>query len=234
MSAANKLVIADGIDARLAAYVTLAGVVLGGAAPAKATLIYSGIVNINIPSTAAGIYINVVTGVFGITPASVPGWDINPWGSTSFNVWANNSASPDSGIITNWPQGSSATLIDNLVLVAPEGASYPIDSSWNYGRTNSIETTGANAFILNSSQNYVGFRFLNEITGQYNYAWAHFTLSSSFAGQPRTLVDYLYEDNGNGIIPEPSTIALLAVMAAGAIGVRAWRKKSRISSSTIQ
>ena len=103
----SKLAIAGGIDARLAAYATLAGVILGGAPAAKATIIYSGPININLPSTISGIYINLVTGVTGTTPASVPGWDINPWGSTSFNIWANNSASPNSGVITNWPGGTS-------------------------------------------------------------------------------------------------------------------------------
>ena len=175
MSAPSKLAIASRIDARLAAYATLAGVALGGASVAKATFIYSGVVNINIPSTTAGIYINLVTGAFGTSAASVPGWDISPWGTTSFNVWANNPASPNSGIITDWPVGTSGTLIDNIGAFFFE-PSFPIDNSRTYGRTNSIETTGSTAFVLNSSQNSIGFRFLNEVTGQYNYGWAHFSL----------------------------------------------------------
>ncbi len=83
MSAPSKQAIAGGIDARLAAYATLAGVALAGAAAAKADLIYSGGVNVNLPSTTAGIYINLVTGVIGTNPASVPGWDINPLGSAT-------------------------------------------------------------------------------------------------------------------------------------------------------
>ncbi len=225
MSAPSKLAIAGGIDARLAAYATLASVALGGATVAKATIIYSGLVNINLPSTISGIYINLVTHATGTTPDSVPGWDINPWGSTSFTVWANNSASPNSGVITNWPNGSSATLIDNIGPLFFGFPPFPIDSSWNYGRSSSIETTGPTAFVLNSDQNYVGFRFLNEVTGLYNYGWAHFSLGSSFGGQPRTLVDYLYEDNGGPILPEPPPSALLGLFAAGAFGIRAWRKR---------
>ena len=41
-------------------------------------------------------------------------------------------------------------------------------------------------------------------------------------------MDYAYEDSGAGIqagVPEPTTMALLGVMAAGALGVRAWRKR---------
>lgn len=227
MSAPSKLIIANGIDARLAAYATLAGVVLASAPAAKATFIYSGMVNINIPSTTAGIYINLVTGVVGTSAASVPGWDLSLWGTTSFNVWANNLASPNSGVITSASGGTSATLVDNLFPISDISTfPYPIDSSQTYGRTSSIETTGTTAFVLNSSDNYVGFRFLNEANGLYNYGWAHFSLASSFSGQPRTLIDYLYQDNGSGIIPEPSTMALLGVMAVGAVGVRAWRKRS--------
>jgi hypothetical protein len=29
-------------------------------------------------------------------------------------IWANNSASPDSGVITDWPGGTSAALTDNI------------------------------------------------------------------------------------------------------------------------
>lgn len=227
MSTPNKLAIAGGIDARLAAYATLAGVVLANAPAAKAVIIWSGPVNINLPSTIAGVYINLVTGAAGTNPASVPGWDLNPWGSTSFTVFANNSASPNSGIVTDWPGGTSATLIDNLGAPFFGFFPFPIDNSRTYGRTSSIETTGSTAFILSSSENYVGFRFFNEANGLYNYGWAHFSLGSSFGGQPRTLIEYFYQDNGSPIMPEPSTIALLSVVATGAIGVRAWRKRRR-------
>ena len=55
------------------------------------------------------------------------------------------------------------------------------------------------------------------------------SLSTSAFSQPRTIVEYAYDDSGVGIlagqIPEPSTFALLGVMAAGALGVREWRKR---------
>jgi uncharacterized protein YcnI len=215
-------------DARLTAYAALAGVALAAPAfapRAEATIQYSGIVNINIPSTTAGVYLNVATGVNGVTPSAVPGWDLNPWSSSGLEIWANNAASPNDGVITGF--GSSTTLVDNLALGAV------VDGSSTYGRTStSVETTGATAFLFNSSANYIGFKFLNENTGQLDFGWAQISLAGTLAGQPRTIVAYAYEDSGAAImvgattaVPEPSTLSLFGVIAAGALGVRAWRKR---------
>jgi hypothetical protein len=209
------------VDMRVAACAAVAGAAAGLPA-AQAGIVWSGFVNINVPSTTSGIYLNVVTGVFGATPASSPGWDLNPWSSTAFNVWANNAASQDDGVISNFAGGTSATLTDNLPFDAT------INGTYTFGRSNSSETTGATAFLLNSSNNYIGFRFLNEATGQLNYGWAHFSLGSTFGGQPRTLIDFAYENTGAPCslpIPEPSTISLLAIVAMGAIGLRVWRAR---------
>ena len=223
MSPLNKLPLAPRIDSRLAAYAALAGVALAAPAVAKADIVYSGPVSINVPSTTSGIYINFVTGVFATSPASVPGWDMNPWSSSANNFWANNSASPNDGVVGNFTGGSSATLVDNLPLGAV------LDNSWTYVRANSSETTGATAFNLGSSNNYVGIQFLNETTGQLNYGWVQFQLGATPGAQPRNILGYAFENTGASImvgqIPEPTTTALLGVMAVGALGVRAWRKR---------
>jgi hypothetical protein len=222
MSPFNKKL--NRIDGRLAAYATLAGAALAAPAipNADATIISSGTVNIAIPSTSAGVYLNLSSGVFNINPASVPGWDVNPWGSTNFNVWASNSTETSNGVIGNFTGGSSATLVDNV----PFGT--PVDGTWTYVRQNGIETTGLTAFNLNSSNNLVGIRFLNNTTNTLNFGWIRFSLGATSGAQPRAIVEYAYEDSGAGIlagVPEPSTFALLGVMAAGALGVRQWRKR---------
>jgi len=209
------------VDTRLAACAAVAaGTSLAVVPSSDATIVYSGVINLNVPSTTSGIYLNVVTGVSAITPAGAPGWDINPWGSGSFFVWSAASG----GVISGFAGGTSTTLVDNLPLSTLIDASSP-----GYGTSNSSETTGPTAFLLNSSSNYAGFRFLNEVTGVTNFGWIEFSLSATFNGQPRSVVGYAYENTGAGIavgaIPEPSTFALLGVMAAGALGVREWRKR---------
>ena len=211
------------VDTRLAACAAAAGASLAVVPSSEAIIVYSGPVSINVPSTTAGIYLNVVTGVFAVTPAGSPGWDLNPWSGTTLNIWANNAAGPMDGVLNNFTGGTSATLVDNL----PFGTL--INGSSTYGRTNGPETTGPTALTLNSSANYVGFRFLNESTGQINFGWVQFSIGATLGGQPRSIIGYGYENTGLGIaagdtgVPEPTTFALLGVMAAGALGVRAWR-----------
>jgi hypothetical protein len=213
------------LDRILARTAVAAAVAVGfglAAAPqqAQAVVIYSGTVNLNVPTTTSGIYLNVVTGVFATTPGGATGWDINPWGSSSFNVWANNAASTLSGVVGN---NASTTLVDNLplgYLVDPAAAQAA------YLRTGSSETTGGFAFLLSSSSNYIGFKFLDESDNTYKYGWAHFSLSASTSSQPRTLIDYAYESSGGsimvgdiGAVPEPSALALMSLGGAGLLAM---------------
>jgi hypothetical protein len=82
---------------------------------------------------------------------------------------------------------------------------------------------------LNSNLNYIGFHFTNEATGQIDYGYIRISLSDTVEGQPRGIVEYAYENTGSGMnvgtVPEPSTFALLALMATGAAGLRAWRSR---------
>jgi len=212
-------------NTRLAGYAALAGATLAAPAVAKATIIYSGPISINAPTTTSGVYLNLSSGVFSATPASVPGWDFNFWGSTSTNFWANNSTEANNGVVQNFTGGNSATLVDNLPLLTL------IDGTWSYSRTNGDETAGLTAFNPNSSNNLIGIRFLNNTTNTLNFGWVRVSLSALNGAQPRAIVEYAYDDSGAGIlagftgVPEPSTMALFGVMAAGALGVRAWRNR---------
>ena len=206
------------MDGRLAAYATLAGAALAvpALAPeANATVVYSGPISINIPSTTAGIYVNIGTGAFG-SNAGTTGWDINPWSSSSLSLF-NDTASGSHYV------GTGTTYFNLLFGTLISAAS-------TFATVGVATVNGATPLNVNSSGNIIGFSFLNNAQGNaLQYGWARISLSATPQAQPRAIVEYAYENTGApilaGQVPEPSTVALLGVMAAGAIGVRAWRRR---------
>lgn len=209
----QSLALLNRVDARLAACAAIAtaGTALT-AVPADAAIIYSGPVSLNIQSSIDGIYLNVLTNTSGTSGGTVAGWDINPYGATTLNMFT-----PTGGGYV----GSGA----NYFNLAP-GAMIGVAQTFGTGVLTISATTPLN---FNSSNNYIGFRFLNESTGITNYGWFQVSLSGTAASQPRTIIGYAYDNTGASImagqtvIPEPTTFALLGVMAAGALGVRVWR-----------
>lgn len=215
------------VDRCLAACAAAAAASLATVPPSEATIVYSGPTNISIPLTTAGVYLNVVTGQNGTSPAAAPGWDINPFSSIALN-WFAATPTSSSGYIINAPGGSSATLVDNLPL------GNVISGASTFGFNNGSEPVGLTAFKFNSSENIIGFRFLNETTGILNYGWLQLYLGASFTDPARAIRGYAYENSGAAIFtplgypvdtPEPSTYALLSAAAMGAFGVRAWRRR---------
>ena len=205
-------------DHRLAAYATLAGVAL--AAPiahnADATIVWSGPVNITIPSDNTGVYLNVVTGVFSSTPAAAPGWDVNPWGSSDLRFFT---PTPN-------PGGGEMVGTGSTYFTLPFG--FVVGSFSTFASAGTTTLNAGTPFTFNSTDNYVGFRFINEAAGgQIQYGWLQLGFSGSASSQPRVIVSYAYEDSGGpifGFVPEPATLSLLTLVGAGAVGVRTWRK----------
>ncbi len=179
--------------------------VVGATQVASAAIVSSGPVSIGIPATTAGIYLNVVTGVSNVSPGLVSGWDLNPWNASNLS-WFNPS-SPAGGVYVTGG-GSSATLVDNLA------AGTLISGASVYGSGVS-ESTGSTAFNLNSSDNLVGFRFLNEGTATVNYGWVRVLLGATQNATGRAMIEYAYEDTGAGIeagrVPTPGSLALLGL-----------------------
>lgn len=181
---------------------------VGGVAnTAEAGIVYSGVVNLPIAATTNGLYLNVVTGAInepGNTGgASVPGWDINPWGSTTLNFF--NPAAPAGGVYA-----ATAGVVNKYVggeIVGPANTWGTTNTNWNPA----------------PQSGFIGFRFQNEANGnQIHYGWAQIVTTSTTS---RTLVAYAYEDVAGGTItvgavPTPGSLALLAVGAAGLVGRR--------------
>lgn len=192
------------------------GVMLASPETADASIVYSGIVNINIPSTTAGIYLNMVTGVFNASPGSAPGWDVNPWSSSGLGLF--NPTAPAGGVYVNTTAGGSTA-----VNMAP-GAT--IGPAQLYGSNGS--TTNAQ-WNLNSCNNLIGIRLQNEANAnQIHYGWMRVCLDGTAGGQPRSIQDYAWENVAGtpilagATVPEPGSIALLA---AGALGVVIRRRR---------
>lgn len=221
MSPINRNLLGLPVDTRLAGYAALAGAALAAPAipNADAAIIYSGPVSISVPNTTAGVYLNFVTNISNVNPASVPGWDFNPFGSGG-NLAMFSSAT--AGHVTNYI-GVGAT-------VSALNFGDSISAASTYGTTGTQTTTGAGApFRTTQSTAYVGVQFQNEANANLlTYGWVLLSTTAT-TGFPATIIGYAYESSGAaitaGAIPEPSTFALLGVVAAGAVGLRAWRKR---------
>tara|TARA_R110000782_G_scaffold19101_4_gene51994 strand:- start:2690 stop:3325 length:636 start_codon:yes stop_codon:yes gene_type:complete len=186
-----------------AAAVTAAVAVSGPVSSANAAIVHSGIVNQTIAATTNGLYLNVVTGAInepGNGPGStVPGWDVNFWSSTGFGLF--NASGPGGTYVltsTGWASNMAPGASIGAGLLYGSGTSGN-NSQWN----------------LNSDQNLVGFRFVNEANGNaIHYGWARISFGATVTS--RSLVEYAYEDVaggsiGAGAVPAPAAMALLGM-----------------------
>jgi len=152
------------------------------AAPALAAVVDSGPVNIAIPDNIDGIYFNIVTGASGTTGGAVAGWDINPYSAAAgqFNLWgptANTWFNPQAVITGNY------NLPIGTVIQGADTAFFRPGGGTNVGTQ----------LTLNSDQNFVGFRFVNEANGgQVHFGYLQLQVGAS-AGT-RSIVRYWYED----------------------------------------
>ena len=182
-----------------AAAVTAAVAITGPVSSANAAIVHSGIVNHTIDATIGGLYVNVATGATGTSGSTTAGWDLNFWSSSGFGLF--NPSAPSGGVYVVTSPGFGANMA--------QGAS--IDGSNTYGSGTSSNTSQWN---LNSDQNLVGFRFLNEGSGQVHYGWARIEFGSAVTS--RTLVEYAWDDVagtgiGAGVVPAPAAMALLGM-----------------------
>ena len=81
------------LSSRLVKHLAVAATAAAGVVgTTNAATVYSGIINLNIPATTNGLYMNVVNGQINEpgngAGSSVPGWDINPWSSTAFGLFS--------------------------------------------------------------------------------------------------------------------------------------------------
>ena len=176
---------------------------------------------IAVPNTFAGVYINFLTGANGITPASVPGWDFGPWGSSStLAFFFNGTPASSSGAVAGATTGPYLDLAPGSV----------VSSASTFA---AVTATAATAAFQSTGTHTVGFRFFNENTSAINYGYL--TLSTTGPlGFPATVTGWSFEDSGAGItvpsvVPEPATGAMLSLgaLALGALNLRRLRRQRR-------
>ena len=204
-------------------------------AGASAAIIESGTVNIAIPNTSTGLYLNVIDGTTFTGPGVFPtlggpgaNYDINLFGSTTFSFFSPGTAGQSAPTVPAASRGyvaaTSTSPTANLALGTVIGGS----STYNTGSPSaSLVATGSTA--------YFGFRFRNEgadltvatdDTVQYGYAEIILT-----NGAPGTLVRYAYESTPltaitvatGAPVPEPATMAALGL---GAVALLRRRRKA--------
>lgn len=154
---------------------------IGVSASAFGAIVYSGPVNIVVPNTLDGIYLNVVTRATGSTGGATAGWDINVYSSIpdQFTLWgptAQTWLSPSGVIAGPYP------LVPGTLITGPET---------NFFRPGGTLDVGLQ-LTTSSDQNLLGFRFINESGGATHYGWARLQVGATPA--TRSIVAYAWDD----------------------------------------
>jgi hypothetical protein len=140
-----------------------------------------------IPQTTAGIYVNFVTDVINVSPAAVPGWDFNPYGSSAFSFfWPTTVGNVGGGLLTG---GKYAALAAGVM----------VDATGTYSNASGTPTTMAD-WRAGATDKYAGIRIVNEGTLATNYAWVQLTTTGPTTGLPGSFSHYCYQDDGTGIL----------------------------------
>jgi len=166
--------------------------------------------NLVVPNNIDGQYVNVQAQTFGSAAGLVPGWDLNPYGtSTTTMSWF--AAAAPSGCVTGLGQGGTTVAVASL------SAGTLVSAASTFGNTACSVTAGG--WVLNSANNF-GFRFL-AAAGTTHYGYGVMTMGATMG--VRTLTSLHFESvAGTGItipaIPAPGAIALLGL--AGFAGRR--------------
>ncbi|MEN9668376.1 MAG: hypothetical protein RLZZ386_283 [Planctomycetota bacterium] len=174
------------------------GVAVGNA---NATVVYSGAINLVIPTTADGLYMNVQTGAWSSTTATPTGWDVNPYGTSTTAV--SLFAGTGTGYMRN--AGTTATAATRLDLGTVVGS-----SAFFYVSSSATIGAGTGQWAANSS-GYFGFKFIAADAATH-YGWMQLSIGANAA--TRSIVQYAWEDVANTSItvtPAPGAMALLGL-----------------------
>lgn len=190
----------------VAALVALASV-------ASAAVMSSGIINLAIPNTSAGLYVNVQDGTTYTGPSTFPtfpgpgaNYDINIFGTSSWTFFSPTS----SGM-------SPATTADQRGYVASStsGPASVLNAGDVVGPASVLNTgSPSGSAFLGLPSSYLGFRFRTEPDLAIHYGWARISIATG--GTPGVLHEYAWESTAGApiTVPEPASALLSLVVLA--------------------
>lgn len=202
------------------------GLLVTGAA--QAVIVYSGPVNLTIPNTTVGLYLNVLDGTsytgpgtFPVVPGPGANYDFNVYGTSAWTLFSPGT-SGQSNTVPTTSRGYVSATTGGAALNLALGTLIGPASVFNTGLPSaSALTTGTPAIV--------GFRFRNEgadlastADDTVHFGWARLSL---VAGSPGTLIDYAFESTpltpiAAGVVPEPATWLMMGLGAAALVARR--------------
>ena len=165
---------------RLHKHLALAAVATAAVVTTSNAAVVTWDINQVVPNNIDGLYINVEAQTFGSAAGAVPGWDINPYGTSTLALSWFAAATP-SGCVTGLGQGGTTTAVASLT------SGTVVTSTSVYGNTASTVTAGG--WKLNQA-NYFGFRF-RAGDGTTHYGFGVMTIGATMG--VRTLNSLSYE-----------------------------------------
>lgn len=155
----------------------------------------SGPVNISVPQDLEGVYLNLVTGAYGLMNAA-PGWDVNLFDPASLV------APNPGGLHFYWPTTVPGSTTGG-VAVGSFFTNLPVGSTVSAGATFSAVMSFGSSYYVNfrtsTGTKVLGFRFRNEASGGTHYGYVVMQTTEG-SGFPATITRYLYDDTPGAAI----------------------------------
>jgi hypothetical protein len=163
--------------------------------------------NLDIPATEAGLFINIEQQVYGTSPDMNAGWDLNPNGANAL-IFGGTTAHG------TWMMVDPATGWDSASSFAP---GVVVGSSYQFKALPGGNVIFGNAPGLwkENANNIFGFRFLNA-QNQVRYGYGVMYIGAN--ALERTLVSLSYETTGLSIVAVPAPGAVALAGLAGLVG----------------